>query len=79
MFYPISGLLGVFTKSIKNNHDVMETMNKALRKNPKAKVILSNYFNTPCILITGSEYIKDTFLDHNDFEKINPFMLPSFI
>lgn len=79
MFNPISGFIGVFTKSIKTNHDVMEIINHALRKNPKAKIILSNYLDKPCIMLTGSEYIKDTYLDHHDFEKINPFMLPSFI
>ncbi|CAD8091771.1 unnamed protein product [Paramecium sonneborni] len=79
MFYPLSGFIGVFMKSIKSNHDVMHTINNALRKNPSAKVILSNYLNKPCIMLTGSEYIKDTYLDHHDFEKINPFMIPSFI
>lgn len=50
MFYPLFGFLGLLMNSIKINHDVMETFNAALRRNPKAKVILSNILYKPCTL-----------------------------
>ncbi|CAD8174942.1 unnamed protein product [Paramecium octaurelia] len=79
MFYPLFGFIGLFLRSIKIKNDCMETINAALRKNPKAKIILSNLLHKPCIMLTGSEYLKDTISEHQHFEKMNPFMIDSFI
>lgn len=57
-FYPIFGFVGVFMNSIKTNNDVMKTINVALRNNPRAKIILSNFLNKPCIMLAGTEYLK---------------------
>lgn len=73
MFNPINGVIGLLMNSIKKNHDAMETIYSALRRNPNAKVILSNLIYKPCIVLTGSEYIRDSFLEHHNFEKMNPF------
>ncbi|CAD8122213.1 unnamed protein product [Paramecium sonneborni] len=79
MFNPIFGFVGLLMNSIKINNDAMETINAALRKNPKAKIILSNYIYKPCIILAGSEYIKDTLIEHHRYEKINPFVINSFM
>ncbi|CAD8166782.1 unnamed protein product [Paramecium octaurelia] len=79
MFYPIFGFVGIFMRSIKTNQDVMKSINDALRNNPKAKIILSNFLNKPCIMFAGTEYLKQSYQDHDDFEKLDPFMLPSFM
>ncbi|CAK81416.1 unnamed protein product (macronuclear) [Paramecium tetraurelia] len=79
MFYPLFGFIGLFMKSIKTKNDAMETVNAALRKNPKAKIILSNLLHKPCIMLTGSEYLKDALTEHQHYEKMNPFMIDSFI
>ncbi|CAK77009.1 unnamed protein product (macronuclear) [Paramecium tetraurelia] len=79
MFYPIFGFIGIFMRSIKTNQDVTKSINVALRNNPRAKIILSNFLNKPCIMFAGTEYLKQSYQDHDDFEKLDPFMLPSFI
>lgn len=79
MFNPIFGFIGLLMNSIKINNDGLETINAALRRNPKAKIILSNYLYKPCIVLTGSEYVKDSYIEHHLFEKRNPFMIKSFI
>ncbi|CAD8071021.1 unnamed protein product [Paramecium primaurelia] len=79
MFNPINGVIGLLMNSIKKNHDAMETIYSALRRNPNAKVILSNLIYKPCIVLTGSEYIRDSFLEHHNFEKMNPFQIKSYM
>lgn len=46
-------------------------------KNPNVVVILSNFLHKPVLIWTGPEYIKDMYLDHTSYVKIDPFMVES--
>lgn len=48
-------------------------------KNPNVVVILSNFLHKPLLLWTGTEYIKDMYLDHSNYTKMDPFMVDSLL
>ena len=48
-----------------------------LIKNPNVVVILSNFIHKPFLIMTGKEYIKDMYLDHTSYAKVDPFMVES--
>lgn len=79
MFNPIFGFIGLLMNSMKRKNDALETVNAALRKNPKAKIILTNFLYKPFIILKGSEYTKVSFMEHHFYERRNPFMIKSFM
>lgn len=68
----------MLTSSGKKYNDVLYTAYDALKKNPKAVVILTNFIHKPFLLITGPEHIKDMYNDHHSYAKFDPFMIPNF-
>ncbi|CAD8099352.1 unnamed protein product [Paramecium sonneborni] len=79
MYYPLAGLYKIFMDSIKKEKDVIKTINNVLRKNPNVVVILSNFIHKPLLIWTGKEYIKDMYLDHASYVKLDPFMIESMV
>ncbi|CAD8068225.1 unnamed protein product [Paramecium primaurelia] len=77
MYYPFAGLSKIWNDSITKEKDLLKTINQQLIKNPNVVVILSNFLHKPVLIWTGPEYIKDMYLDHTSYVKIDPFMVES--
>ncbi|CAK74504.1 unnamed protein product (macronuclear) [Paramecium tetraurelia] len=77
MFYPLSGLNKIFNDSLAKERDLLKIINNQLKKNPQTVVILSNFIHKPVLVWTGAEYIKDIYLDHTSYVKVDPFMVES--
>lgn len=73
MFYPLHGFSGIVDDSLKKNQDFMHKINNELKKNPKAIVILTNILHKPFLLVTGPEHVKEMYIDHHSFVKVDPF------
>lgn len=73
MFYPLNGFDGIIEDSLKKKQDFLFTINEKLRKNPKAIVVLTNILHKPFLMVTGPEHVKEMYIDHHSFVKIDPF------